>query len=112
MCLIYNPDAAAVLLPRGHTATVAAGPAARGALSVLSMYHASRWPWEAPKRIMRGAQSRQASGVFVRSHRIALTLYECVLCNSRRHCSRVSALAELPGIQPYEQLAKNVGSSA
>ena len=84
---------------------------ARGSSVLSSTCHASRWPWKDPKRIMRGAVW-QASGGRVRSHRIALTLYECVLCNSRRHCSRVSALAELPGIQPYEQLAKNAGSSA
>ena len=35
MCLIYNPDAAAVLLPRGHTATAVADPAARGLFCIV-----------------------------------------------------------------------------
>ena len=30
MCLIYNPDAAAVLLPRGHTVTAVSDPARVG----------------------------------------------------------------------------------
>ena len=74
MCLIYNPDAAAVLLPRGHSAAAAADPRAWGSSVLSSTCHASRLPWKAPKRIIHGAQGGQASGVRVRSHRIALTL--------------------------------------
>ena len=110
MCLIYNPDAAAVLLPRGHTATAAvADPRAWGSFCIVVDVPPAPIAMEGTKGHHACAVA-EASGVRV-SHRGRIDIAV------RRTASRCSSIAVwtltgFPGIHIYKQLAKNAGSRA
>ena len=110
MCLIYNPDAAAVLLPRGHTAAAVTDP--RRTWGSFCIVDVPRVPlaMEGSKAHHAWCAVAEASGVRV-SHRGRIDIAV------RRTASRCSSIAVwtltgFPGIQIYKQLAKNAGSRA
>ena len=78
MCLIYNPDAAAVLLPRGHTAAAVADPRhALGSFCIVVDVPPVPLATEGSKAQHAWCTVRQASGGGVRSHLDHLLCVEC-----------------------------------
>ena len=80
MCLIYNPDAAAVLLPRGHTAAAVADPL-RAWGSFCIVVDVPPVPLAMEVSEVHHGCNVQASGPGVRSHLDACCATS-VQCNS------------------------------